>query len=453
MLTHASDHGGAPGGVHPDHGPATIRQVGGYRAGVARVVIVGVGTLGDVAPYTGLARALAAAGHEPVIATHEPFRGLVEACGARFRALPIDMRAELGSERGQRSLRTSALGPARMTMLLARHWREVGRAVAAAADGADLLLLSALGFAGYHVAEALGIPSAGAFLQPLEPTGEFAPSALTTRSLGRRGNRASAWALMATGQVPFARATGELRAELGLAPLGPVAMVRRMHRENWPVLYGFSPTVVPLPRDWPPGRVVTGYWWPFVTPGWTPPAELTAFLDAGAPPVFIGFGSMTPDRPDLGRVVTEAVRAAGVRAVVQAGWAELAGTGDDVLAIGEVPHEWLFPRTAAVVHHAGGGTTAAVLRAGVPGVGLPVAVDQPFWADRAARLGTGPPPVPLARIDAAGLAAAITAATTVSAYRREAERIAARIRAEDGGAAAVAAVEQVVAGQAPQRAR
>jgi sterol 3beta-glucosyltransferase len=225
-------------------------------------------------------------------------------------------------------------------------------------------------------------------------------------------------------------------------------MVRRMHRENWPVLYGFSPAVVPHPRDWPPGRVVTGYWWPHVAPDWAPPAELAAFLEAGPPPVFVGFGSMTPDRPDLGRVVTDAVRAAGVRAVVQAGWADLTGGGDDVLAVGEVPHGWLFPRTAAAVHHAGAGTTAAVLRAGVPGVGLPVAVDQPFWADRAARLGTGPPPVPLARVDAAGLAASITAATTVSAYRRRAERVAARIRAEDGPGAAVAAVERLVSGRA-----
>lgn len=217
-----------------------------------RIVIVGVGTRGDVAPYTGLAHALRAAGHQPVIATHEAFRDVVLACGAEFRGLPVDVRAELGTAAGQRALSTSAMGPVRYARLLAAHWWDVGKAVAAASDGADLLLLSGMGFAGYHVAEALGVPSAGAFLQPLEPTAEFPPAVLTTRSLGRRGNRAAAWTLTALGQVPFARATGELRRELGLASLGPVAMVRRMHRERWPVLYGFSPSVVPAPRDWRP---------------------------------------------------------------------------------------------------------------------------------------------------------------------------------------------------------
>jgi UDP:flavonoid glycosyltransferase YjiC (YdhE family) len=106
---------------------------------------------------------------------------------------------------------------------------------------------------------------------------------------------------------------------------------------------------------------------------------------------------------------------------------------------------------AAVVHHAGGGTTAAVLRAGVPGVGVPVAADQPFWAHRAERLGTGPQPVPLSRLDVDRLAAAITAATTRAEYRRGAQRVAALLRDEDGPAAAVAAVERIAGQRSPSR--
>ncbi|MGQ7754229.1 glycosyltransferase [Streptomyces sp. WC2508] len=92
----------------------------------------------------------------------------------------------------------------------------------------------------------------------------------------------------------------------------------------------------------------------------------------------------------LGELVAAAVTRAGVRAVVQAGWAGLSAVSDDVLAIGDLPHDWLCPRTAAVVHHAGAGTTAAGLRAGVPAVPVPVMADQPFWAARLHRFGVAP---------------------------------------------------------------
>ncbi|MFD0652644.1 glycosyltransferase [Streptomyces malaysiensis] len=164
--------------------------------------------------------------------------------------------------------------------------------------------------------------------------------------------------------------------------------------------------MVPRPADWPSQVEVVGYWWPARPRDWQPPAELTDFLQAGPPPVFIGFGSMAPGQGErLGELVTAAVARAGVRAVVQAGWAGLTASGDDILTVGDLPHDWLFPRTAAVVHHAGAGTTAAGLRAGVPAVAVPAMADQPFWAARLHRLGVAPghcrstrsPPNPSAR--------------------------------------------------------
>ena len=134
----------------------------------------------------------------------------------------------------------------------------------------------------------------------------------------------------------------------------------------WPVLYGVSPTVLPRPRDWRPGLEIVGYFWPHL-PDTDPPAELVAFLETGPPPVVLGFGSMVPGDPDkTAALIQRAVRRAGVRAVVQSDWAGLEVHGDDVLTVGAVPHEWLPPRAAAVVHHCGAGTTAAALRAGVP---------------------------------------------------------------------------------------
>jgi UDP:flavonoid glycosyltransferase YjiC (YdhE family) len=136
-----------------------------------------------------------------------------------------------------------------------------------------------------------------------------------------------------------------------------------------------------------------------------------------------------------------------VRAVVQSGWAGLGPVGDDVLLVGDLPHEWLFPRVAAVVHHAGAGTTGAGLRAGVPAVPVPVLVDQPFWADRLHRLGVAPPPLPLDELTADTLADALRACLDEPTCRDRATALASRIRAEDGAAAVVPIVTRLERGQ------
>ncbi|MFJ5588946.1 glycosyltransferase [Streptomyces noursei] len=214
-----------------------------------------------------------------------------------------------------------------------------------------------------------------------------------------------------------------------------------------PVFHGFSPLVVPRPADWPSQVEVAGYWWPARPHGWRPPAELVDFLQAGPPPVFIGFGSMAPGQGErLGELVMAAVARTGMRAVVQAAWAGLGAVGDDILAIGDLPHDWLFPRTAAVVHHAGAGTTAAGLRAGVPAVPVPVMADQPFWAARLHQLGVAARPLPFHELTAEALGAAITACVTEPALRQRAAELARRIAAEDGAAAVLARVGVVCDG-------
>jgi sterol 3beta-glucosyltransferase len=393
---------------------------------MADVLVVTIGTRGDVVPYAALGRGLVAAGHRVTVATHPSLRGHVDAAGLRFAPLPVEV-----NDGG------ATLTSTRLARLLAARWLDVGRAVRDASRGADLLLLAPLGMLGYHVAEAAGIPSMGAFLQPLEPTRAFPPALVTTRGLGGAGNRAASWAFRVLGQVPFARATAAFRRELGLPPLRTVAAFRRMERERWPVLYGFSPAVVPTPPDWPAHRPMTGYWWP--DPGDGLSARVRRFLDAGAPPVFVGFGSMAA--PHLDGVVAGALARLGRRAVVQQGIAGLSADRDDVLVIGEEPHAELFRRVSVVVHHGGAGTTAAALRAGAPAVCVPFTADQPFWARRVVALGAGAPAVASRRLSADRLADAIVAAETC---RAGAEAVAHRLAAEDGVAAAVALIGRVL---------
>jgi UDP:flavonoid glycosyltransferase YjiC (YdhE family) len=205
-------------------------------------------------------------------------------------------------------------------------------------------------------------------------------------------------------------------------------------------MLGFSPAVVHPPRDWPPDVRVTGYWICEEPPGWKPPDGLTAFLDSGPAPVYIGFGSM-PDAEvcKTTRMVVDALRIAGARGVLLGGWSGLGGESlpETVIRVDSIPHAWLFPLTAAVVHHGGAGTTAAGLRAGVPSILLPYAADQYFWAKRVEKLGVGPKSVSYHRLSTEKLAGKIKQAVSDGEMRKRAAAFGIRIASEDGVSTAV----------------
>ena len=401
-----------------------------------RILILTAGSRGDVAPFTGLGLRLQQAGHQVALAAHGGFADLVRECGLEYRALPGDP-VELVRAR------TAAPSPEAARSVFAAFLDELGDGVLAAAAAGTDLLLTAFGPAplGRLVAEGFGIPSLGVYLAPGVPTREFPPPGWPAPAqLSPADNIAAGRELLARTGSLYADVLGRLRARLDLpaatedAPRPP---------DGWPICHGFSPAVVPRPADWPPSVHVTGYWWPARPPGWQPPDLLVDFLEAGPPPVFVGFGSMTGTDEPLSDVVAAAVRRAGVRAVVQSGWAELGAAGDDVLLVGDLPHDWLFPRTAAVVHHAGAGTTAAGLRAGVPAVPVPFLVDQPFWAERLHRLGVAPHPLPLQELTADTLADALRSCLDETTYRDRATELGHRIRAEDGAAVVLSLVTRL----------
>ncbi|MER7668467.1 glycosyltransferase [Kitasatospora sp. NPDC096128] len=407
-----------------------------------RILIATAGSRGDVAPFTGLGVRLRAAGHQVAVATHTTFADSVRAAGLEFRPLPVDPRAELASAEGRRLLRAGG-GPGVVLQLLRlgrRFMPALGEGIAdAAALGTDLLLTTSTTSAlGQVVAEAADIPTIGLYLQPLSPTREFAPAVTGARSLGRPGNLLAGHAVQVATDQLFVPAVRGLRRRLGLPPLG-VARARRDH----PVLHGFSPRVVPRPTDWHPRLDVAGYWWPAERADWQAPRRLLDFLAAGPPPVFVGFGSLVVPEPErLTATVLAAARAARVRLLLQSGWSGLAAEDSEtVLTIDDTPHDWLFPRTAAAVHHAGAGTTAATLRSGTPTVPVPGQLDAPFWSARLTALGVSPGPAPLRTLTATRLAASIRQALDDPRYRTRARSVAAALATEDGAAKVLAAVE------------
>lgn len=237
--------------------------------------------------------------------------------------------------------------------------------LSAAEHGADVILANAVAPYAYDVAEALGIPALGAHLQPTEASAAYPPVVLgTARSLGPVGNKMLG-SLITAGKAPYDAPSARLRRTLGLGKKSRAVAERQRRKSNSPVLHGISPAVLPRPTDWRSGLSLTGYWWPDTEPDWQPAAELVEFLADGPPPVFIGFGSSGALDTDF---MLETVRRAGMRAVLQ-GVEEF--SAPDAMGIGTVPHRWLFPQMAAVIHHAGAGTTAAGLLAGVPTVSVP----------------------------------------------------------------------------------
>jgi sterol 3beta-glucosyltransferase len=415
-----------------------------------RVLIATAGGRGDVAPLTGLATAIRAAGHSVAMTSNDEYESLVVGCGLEFRPLP----GIHGLFDDPRWLQANG-GPAwvvSMIRLLAENLRTVNKSLLAVVrqDVPDVLALTGItAVCGCHIAEGLRLPGLELQLQPAYPTAEFPPSIVAGRSFGRIGNLAAGKATAAGLALVAAGPARELRHELGL----PWRGARGWHAPRWPVFHGFSPAVVPRPADWPDRYLVTSYWWPPRPACWSPPAELEKFIGSGPPPVFFGLGDMTPADPaDFIELATMAGRQAGVRQVIQVEQTGPTLTGraspGDSIIVGDVPHDWLFPRMVALVHHAGAGTMAAGLRAGVPAVTLPVTADQPFWAARLAALGTGPPPIPPKQLSVAALAGAIREAVTRPSFRTQAEAMSKRLASEDGAAPVISMLAGLGAGTA-----
>jgi hypothetical protein len=204
-----------------------------------------------------------------------------------------------------------------------------------------------------------------------------------------------------------------------------------------PYTYLWSPGLIPKPADWGPEIDIAGFVFLDLASSFKPPDELVKFLDAGPPPVYIGFGSIVVDDPDkFTAMIFEAVEKAGVRALVSKGWGGLGdenNTPDNIFMLENTPHDWLFPKVEAVVHHGGAGTTAIGLKCGKPTMVVPFFGDQQFWGSMIGKAGAGAEPVPYKSLTADKLAEGIKQCLTDKA-KEEAMKIAKNIEAEGDGA-------------------
>ncbi|MCC7038673.1 MAG: glycosyltransferase family 1 protein [Burkholderiales bacterium] len=407
-----------------------------------KLCVVTYGTEGDVRPLAALCAALDRRGHTTELLADAATLGSAQSLGVATRPLAGDIAGDRDAAGSiahvVRSNEAGAVARALVGIVNAHTAAWLRQSVEAARDADAVLTAGLAGFVGLAAAEVLRRPVIGLGMFPLTPTREFAypflPPGVAWRPLNRLGFHVINGLLWRAMRAPLNRARAEA---CNLPPL------RRMPASH-PMLYGFSPTLLPRPTDWPEQVEVCGQW-TLPQPHWRPPAALTAFLDAGPPPVYVGFGSM-------GGFDTDRLRdallggLAGRRALFYPGWSgiDVSTLPATVHVVGDTPHDWLFPRVACVVHHGGSGTTHSAARAGVPSIVVPFAGDQPFWAHRLALAGVAPRAVPGARFRGDDLARGLAFAERAD-VRERARLLGATLTAEDGVGHAIAAIERHVA--------
>jgi UDP:flavonoid glycosyltransferase YjiC (YdhE family) len=400
-----------------------------------KITFLTYGTEGDTRPLLALAREVVDRGHAAHVLADVAGAPRAQALGIPFTALAGDMRGAFEPGGAFGALLKDGASMSRLMRAcaaLARDntlpWMEAARA---AAQGSDLLVYSGLaGFVGLAVADGLGIPCVGAAMWPMTPTRDFAPPFLPMHRLPGWANLLAHRAFDRMAWSMFGPELNRARAQVFGAP------PRKTPWRGVPMLVGCSPVLLPRPADWPANVAITGVWQLPAGQAWQPPQALLDFLAAGPAPVYVGFGSMAGiDRATLLDAVAAVARER--RVLFHPGWSGIdpSRLPPGVFVLDDTPHDWLFPRTALVVHHGGAGTSHAAARAGVPSVVVPFAGDQFFWARRMTDCGIAAT-CPAAGLDGARLAQAVAAASQ-PALQEAARRVGQAMRGEDGVRTAV----------------
>lgn len=406
------------------------------------ITILALGSRGDIQPYAALGQGLMAAGHEVRFITFESFAPLIADAGLDFHPIQGDAQALVANAGAD-------------TLALIRSFGSLAEGYARDLSASHLsqtdLIINQLpaGLYGFDLAEKYDVPMMLAAVIPLARTRAFPLMGFPRLPLPGY-NRATyvlgeqmAWQM-------FRRVINRWRKEtLDLPSLPLRGYMEQLGTRRFPILNGFSRHVAPRPPDWGEHVHITGYWFPD-NPAWQPSPELQAFIEAGVPPVFIGFGSMPIQNPQrTTHMLREALEASGQRGILHIGWG---GLGDqnlpqNVFKIDYAPYRWLFPRMAMIIHHGGSGTTGWALRSGVPSGVVSFVFDQHYWGRRIAALGAGPAPLRHRALTVERLTDVIQSGRHDAQMRERAAALGRKIQAENGIANAVRVIEEIAAHQ------
>ncbi|HEV3350267.1 MAG TPA: glycosyltransferase [Methylomirabilota bacterium] len=424
------------------------------------IVVMVVGSRGDVQPFIPIARRLAAR-HRVRVATHREFRPMVEQAGLEFYPLagnPHQLMEYIVKTGG--SILPTRLDqiwedvPKKRAMIaeiLESTWRACTEADSdepgARPFRADVIVANPPSYGHIHCAEALHIPLHMIFTMPWTATCAF-PHPFANIDPGSHRPVESFFSYGIIDLLIWA-GIGDLvdafrTKTLGLLPVALTDGAALLDDHEVPFTYLWPESLVPKPPEWGPHIELANFIDYAQAQTYEPPPALLDFLAEGEAPIYVGFGSVVAEDPAaLTRTIFGALHKAGARGVVSRGWAHLGGEAPppNVYLIDDTPHDWLFPRCRAVCHHGGAGTTAAGLRAGLPTVVVPFFGDQFFWGRIVADAGAGPEPIPIRRLDIEHLTAAFDACRRPQ-IRERATELGSLLRASDGAELAARSVER-----------
>ncbi|KAK4503799.1 hypothetical protein PRZ48_004714 [Zasmidium cellare] len=388
------------------------------------IVIMVIGSRGDIQPFLKIGKILREQyGHRVRIATHPTFRDFVEketdleffSVGGDPSELMAFMVKNPGLIPSLQTIREGEIHRRRVAMgeMFEGMWRACTNTTDDENDSlnikmmgdrapfvADAIIANPPSMAHVHIAERLGIPLHIMFTFPYSPTQAF-PHPLANIKPGKSNVDTNYVNFMSYPLVEMMtwQGLGDIvnkfrQRVLGLEPVSSLWAPGALYRMKVPYTYMWSPSLVPKPGDWGPEIDIAGFVFMDLATKFKPPQDLVDFLDAGDPPVYIGFGSIVVDDPDqFTKIIFEATKIAGVRALVNKGWGGIGqsneNTPDHIFMLENTPHDWLFPKVRAVVHHGGAGTTAIGLKCAKPTMIVPFFGDQPFWAARVAEAKAG----------------------------------------------------------------
>ncbi|GME55126.1 uncharacterized protein LTHEOB_6358 [Neofusicoccum parvum] len=417
------------------------------------IVIQVVGSRGDVQPFVALGNELQRHGHRVRLATHDTFAQFVRSAGLEFCGIggdPAELMAYMVKNPGlipnMKSLRAGDVQKKRamVELMLDGCWRSCVEPDELTNEPfvADAIIANPPSFAHVHCAQALGVPVHLMFTMPWSSTRAF-PHPLANLKYSETERSVANWISYGVVEWMTWQGLGDVingwRERIDLEPVPMSEGPNLAETLKIPFTYCWSPALVPKPTDWPSHIDVCGFFFR-EPPMYDPPKDLDAFLRAGSPPVYIGFGSIVIDDPErMTATIISAVKATGVRAIVSRGWSNLgeAESTEQIFYLGDCPHEWLFQHVTAVVHHGGAGTTACGLRYGKPTTIVPFFGDQPFWGNMIAAAGAGPVPIPQKKLNSDNLAEAIRFCLSDDAAQA-ALSISEKMKEESGVQAAVA---------------
>jgi sterol 3beta-glucosyltransferase len=407
------------------------------------ITILAAGSRGDLQPYIALGTELKKAGHNVRIATFEKDVAFIKSFGLEFYKVKGDISAVASGE-GTKGAR-EADNPLKLLLSFNKLKSlafDMQKDFFNACAGSDAIVYHPGAAIGYFAARHFNVPSILATPFPMTPTGDY--PALIFYNLPRLGRGYNLLTHKIFEKIMWSASGANVKKfwkeEFGKSPEGFTCPFGMQTTRFLPTVISCSNYVFPRPSDWPEHVYNTGYWFLDEEADWRPSSELMEFIGRGKPPVYVGFGSianhaLAMQTTDL---VIEALKRSGQRGILATGWGgmtKMDSIPEDTFILESAPHSWLFPQMAAVVHHGGAGTTAAGLRAGVPGIIIPFSNDQFAWGRRAYELGVASKPIPGKILTAEKLADAIKFVLTKE-IKDASKDLGTKIQSENGASAA-----------------